>query len=114
MRSERGSSVSIRKIKKNDVVMVIAGEDHGKTGKVLQVFPASGRAIVEGLNLVRKHMRKSQDRPQGGITDKEAPVALSKLMLFCPACKKGMKIHRVREANKSVRKCRKCGHPFDA
>lgn len=105
--------MSIRKIRKNDVVEAIAGGSRGKTGKVLQVFPASGRAIVEGLNLVKKHTRKTQDRPQGGIVDKEAPIALSKLMLHCPACKKGVKIHRLTEAGKRVRKCRKCGHSFD-
>ena len=105
--------MSIRKIRKNDVVVVMAGGSRGKTGKVLQVLPASGRAVVEGLNLVRKHLRKTQERPQGGIADKEAPIALSKLMLHCPACKKGVKVSRTSEAGKSVRKCRKCGHSFD-
>jgi large subunit ribosomal protein L24 len=106
--------VSVKKIKKNDVVMVISGSNQGKTGKVLQVFPVSGRAVVEGVNLVRKHLRKTQERPQGGIADKEAPMALSKVMLHCPACKKGVKITRAKEAGKSIRKCRKCGHSFDA
>ena len=106
--------MSIRKIRKNDVVTVMSGAHQGKTGKVLQVFPASGRAIVEGVNLVRKHIRKSQEQPQGGIVDKESPLALCKLMLHCPSCKKGVKIGRAREAGKSIRKCKKCGHSFDA
>ena len=67
------------RIKRGDVVKVIAGEDTGKTGKVLQVLPDSGRALVEGLNFVKKHMRKTQDHPQGGVFEKEAPIHLSNL-----------------------------------
>ncbi len=65
------------RIKKGDTVEVIAGDDKGKSGKVLQVDPASGRVLVEGVNLVKKHMRKSQDNPQGGIVEREATVAIS-------------------------------------
>jgi len=68
-------------IKKGDIVTVIAGDDKGRTGKVLQVMPESGRALVEGVNLVKKHMRKTQDNPQGGIIEKEAPIAISNLKL---------------------------------
>jgi large subunit ribosomal protein L24 len=68
-----------QKIKKGDTVQVIAGEDRGKTGKVLQVLPETGRALVEGLNFVKKHMRKTQDNPQGGVFEKEAPIHLSNL-----------------------------------
>ena len=67
------------KIKKGDTVLVIAGDDNGKTGKVLQVLPETGRALVEGLNFVHKHMRKTQDNPQGGVFEKEAPIHLSNL-----------------------------------
>ena len=67
------------KIKKGDTVEAIAGDDKGKTGNVLQVLPESGRALVEGLNMVKKHMRKTQDNPQGGVFDKEAPIHLSNL-----------------------------------
>ena len=67
------------KIKKGDTVQVIAGDDNGKTGKVLQVLPETGRALVEGLNFVKKHMRKTQDNPQGGVFEKEAPIHLSNL-----------------------------------
>ncbi len=66
-------------IKKGDVVKVISGEDKGKSGKVLQVLPGTGRALVEGLNFVKKHMRKTQDNPQGGVFDKEAPIHISNL-----------------------------------
>lgn len=68
-----------QKIKKGDTVQVIAGDDKGNTGKVLQVLSGSERALVEGLNLVKKHMRKTQDNPQGGVFEKEAPIHLSNL-----------------------------------
>lgn len=64
-------------LRKGDVVKVITGADSGSTGKVLQVIPAKGRVLVEGVNFVKKHLRKSQDNPQGGIIEKEAPLALS-------------------------------------
>jgi len=67
------------KIKKGDTVQVIAGDDNGKSGKVLQVLPETGRALVEGLNFVKKHVRKTQDNPQGGVFEKEAPIHLSNL-----------------------------------
>ena len=66
-------------VKKNDIVEVISGDDAGKKGKVLQVLPTRGRAVVEGINVVKKHMRKTQENPNGGIVEKEAPLALSKL-----------------------------------
>ena len=66
------------RIKKGDMVEAIAGDDRGKSGKVLQVL-ADGRALVEGLNFVKKHMRKTQDNPQGGVFEKEAPIHLSNL-----------------------------------
>lgn len=68
-------------IKKGDVVVAISGDDAGtgKSGKVLQVLPEDQKALVEGLNLVKKHMKKTQDNPQGGIIDKEAPIHVSNL-----------------------------------
>ncbi len=71
-------------IKRGDIVMAITGEDADgkKTGKVLQVFPAQMRALVEGFNYVKKHLRKSQDNPKGGIVEKEAPIHVSNLKLY--------------------------------
>ncbi len=76
------------RIKKNDIVEALAGDDAGKTGKVLQVIPNKGVAIVEGLNMIKKCMRKSQDNPNGGIVEKEAPIMLSNLREAKPAGKK--------------------------
>jgi len=69
--------MSKAKIKKGDTVKVIAGDDKGKSGKVLQVLPESGRVLVEGINLAKKHMQKSEDNPQGGIIEREAAIAIS-------------------------------------
>ena len=66
-------------IKKGDTVIVIAGDDKGKSGKVLQILPHTGRALVEGVNFMKKHMRKTDDHPQGGVVDMEAPIAISNL-----------------------------------
>ena len=103
-------------IRRDDVVQVMSGSDAtaGKTGKVLQVLPAKGMAVVEGMNYVKKTIRKSQDNPQGGIVEKEGPVRISNLLLFCPRCKKGVRVSRARtEAGKPARRCRKCSHGFD-
>jgi large subunit ribosomal protein L24 len=67
------------RIKKGDLVKAICGDDKGKTGKVLQVLSGNQRALVEGLNFVKKHMRKTQDNPQGGVFDKEASIHISNL-----------------------------------
>lgn len=100
-------------IRKNDTVMAIAGVNKGRTGKALQIQPSSGRAIVEGLGLVKKALRKTQDNPQGGIVEKEAPIAISNLLLYCPSCKKGVRVSRGREGRERARLCRTCGHSFD-
>jgi len=70
-------------IKRGDLVTAISGDDAagGKTGKVLHVLPAKGRAVVEGMNFVKKHMRKTQDNPEGGIIEKEGSIAISNLRL---------------------------------
>ena len=101
-------------IRRNDIVVATRGRDKGKQGKVLQVIVGKCRAIVEGLNLVTKHLRKSQDNPKGGITQKEASIALANLMLYCPQCKKAVRVKRVAEGDKRVRKCKKCAHTFDS
>lgn len=66
-------------VKKGDNVVVIAGDDKGKSGKVLQINTQKGRAIVEGLNIAKKHMKKTEENPQGGVVEMEAPIAISNL-----------------------------------
>ena len=72
------------KIRKNDNVIIIAGNNKGKTGKVLKVFPKLNRAIVEGVNLRKRHTKANQKNPQGGIIEKEAPVNASNIMILDP------------------------------
>ncbi len=72
------------KITKNDNVMIIAGNDRGKTGKVLKVFPKKNRIIVEGINIRKRHTKPSQTNPQGGILEKEAPINASNVMILDP------------------------------
>ena len=72
------------RIRKNDNVRVIAGNSKGKEGRVLKVFPDTGRIIVEKVNLIKRHTRASKDVPQGGIIEKEGPINASNVMLVCP------------------------------
>jgi len=72
------------RIRKNDNVQVITGEAGGKTGKVIKVFPDKQKALVEGLNMVKRHTKPNRKNQQGGILQKEAPIPLSNLMLVCP------------------------------
>lgn len=106
--------MSVPRIKKGDTVAVITGVDVGKTGKVLQVIPAGNRVLVERLNLGKKTLRKTQDTPQGGVVEKEKPIALSNVLLYCPDCKKGVRTGRARDGEQRIRKCRACGHAFDS
>ncbi|PID80914.1 50S ribosomal protein L24 [bacterium DOLZORAL124_64_63] len=72
------------RIRKNDTVRVISGNDAGKEGKVLKVFPSKGRVIVEKVNMIKRHTKASKELPQGGIIEKEAPIEASNVMLVCP------------------------------
>ncbi|HVJ47526.1 50S ribosomal protein L24 [Desulfitobacterium sp.] len=96
-------------VKKGDLVMVMTGKDTGKKGKVLEVLPKKGRVIVEKINMVKRHTKPTQSMPQGGILEKEAPIASSNVMLFCPDCNSVTRVStQVTEAGK-VRVCKKCG-----
>jgi len=80
------------KIKKNDQVRVIAGKDKGKAGKVLCVLPRTKKAIVEGINFIKKHARKTQQDQQGGIVQRESPIDISNLMVICARCNKPTRV----------------------
>lgn len=99
----------MQKIKKNDVVHVLAGRDRGKSGKVFRVMAKDGKALVEGINYVKKHMRKTKENQQGGIVHKESPIDLSNLTLFCKTCNKPAHVgmHELADGTKS-RYCKKC------
>jgi large subunit ribosomal protein L24 len=101
-------------IKKNDTVLVISGDDRGKRGRVLTVDPKKNRLIVEGVNIIKKHMKPSRKYTQGGIIEKEAPINRSNAMLICPKCDKPTRIgNKVLENGKKVRLCKKCGEVIE-
>lgn len=97
-------------IRKNDMIQVITGKYKGKTGKVITVFPERGRALVEKLNMVKRHQRPTQKLPQGGIVEKEASLDLSNLMVYCTKCAKGVRAGvKIEKDGAKKRVCRKCG-----
>ncbi len=101
-------------IKKNDTVKVIAGKDKGKTGKVLRVVPKKGRAVVEKLNMVKRHLRPSEQARQGGILEREAPIEMSNLMLICTKCTDPTRVgYRVLDDACKVRYCKTCKEVID-
>jgi large subunit ribosomal protein L24 len=98
------------KIKKNDIVKVISGEDRGKTGKVLRVLPGKGRVIVEGIAVSKKHLRQNPQEQQGGIVTKERPIEASNVELYCPKCNAGTRAgYKQTPQGERTRYCRKCG-----
>jgi large subunit ribosomal protein L24 len=102
-------------IKKDDKVMVIAGKEKGKIGAVIKVDSDKGRAIVEKVNMVKRHSRPNQRVAQGGIIEKEAPIHLSNLMIVCGKCAEPTRIgKRILEDGSKVRVCKKCGEPMDS
>lgn len=95
-------------IKKNDQVIVIAGKDKGKTGKVMNVNNKTAKAAVEGLNVYKKSVKPSKKYPQGGIIDINSPIQISNLMVICPACKKAARIGVKNSGKEKRRICKKC------
>jgi len=96
------------KLRKEDLVQVIAGKDKGKQGKIVRIDQKKGRAIVEGVNMVKKAMKKRKQTDRGGIVEVEAAIEMSNLMIVCKKCgptRIGYKI----DGDKKTRVCRKCG-----
>jgi large subunit ribosomal protein L24 len=101
-------------VKKNDTVMVMAGKEKGKSGKVLRIFPDKGRVLVESVNVVKRHTRPTQANQDGGIIEKEAALAISNVMLVCAACSKPTRTGiRVLEDGSKARFCKKCNEIVD-
>jgi len=96
------------RLRKNDVVKVISGRDKGKSGRILRIEQDSMRALVEGLNMVKKAVKAKKQNQKGGITSVEAPLALAKLMIVCKKCGATRIGYRI-EGDKKLRVCRKCG-----
>ena len=96
-------------IKKGDNVFVNAGNDKGKTGKVLSVDPAKDRAVVEGINIVSKHTKPNSKQPQGGIIKQEAPIHISNLNLIDPKSQKPTRVGYKMDGDKKIRYAKKSG-----
>jgi large subunit ribosomal protein L24 len=102
------------KIKKGDTVMVISGNSKGKSGRVLDVLKEKNRAIVEGVNIIKKHSKPTQQNPDGGIIKKEAPIHLSNLMLVDPKTSEPTRVGRkFNDKDKLVRYSKKTGEVID-
>ncbi len=97
-------------IRKNDKVRVIAGNDRGKVGQVLKVFPGTDKIIVEKVNLIKRHTKRSQNVPQGGIIEKEGPIHVSNVQFICPKCGEATRTGRIILGDGSrARSCKTCG-----
>jgi large subunit ribosomal protein L24 len=105
--------MALRRVRKDDTVMVIAGRERGKTGKVLRLLPKDDRVVVERINLVKRHT-KPRGTQQGGIVEKEAPLHLSNVQPLCTRCDKPARVATKRlDDGRSVRVCRRCGEQRD-
>ncbi len=101
-------------VKREDTVQIIAGKDKGKRGKVQQVLPRDGKVVVEGLNMVKRHVRPRPTVRQAGIVQQEAPLQASNVMLVCTHCDKAIRVsHTFLDNVKKVRVCKSCKEVID-
>lgn len=103
----------MQKIKTNDQVVVLAGKDRGKKGKVTQVLPQDDLVVVEGVNAMHKHLKPNKRGDKGQRVDFFGPVKLSRVMLICPKCNKQVRVKINIEGEKKLRQCRKCQAMID-
>lgn len=96
------------KLKKGDKVMVLAGRDRGKTGEIDRMVPRAAKAVVSGVNLVKRHTKPSSKQPRGGILEITMPIAISKVAFICPNCKQPTRIGYQIKGKSKERICRKC------
>ena len=98
------------KIKKDDTVLVIAGKDKGKKGKVRFAYPEKDKIMIEGVNMIKKHAKAKPQVKQAGIIEREAPIAVSDVMLVCAKCNKPVRIgFKILQDGRKARVCRACG-----
>ena len=96
------------KILKGDKVKVLIGKDKGREGEVIKSFPKKSSVVVQGLNMFKKHVKPSQNRP-GSIVEKERPIYISKVILLCPECKKPTRVgYKIDKSGSKYRICKKC------
>ena len=100
-------------IKKGDTVVVLSGDDMGAEGEVLAVSPEEGKVLVKGVNIIHKHVKPRKQGDNGGIIDAEGAIYASNVAIYCPTCKKGVRVRHEIVDGKKVRVCAKCGRKFD-
>jgi large subunit ribosomal protein L24 len=106
--------MGLRRLRKDDTVMVIAGKERGKTGKVLRVLPEKNRVLIERINLVKRHIKPRGVQQPGGIQEKEASIHLSNVLPVCGKCNKPTRVGSRRLADgQAQRVCRRCGEALD-
>lgn len=96
------------KLKKNDQVIITSGKDKGKRGKIERLFDHGNRILLPGLNIFKRHLKKRDEKNQGGIIELSRPLPVGNVALICPSCHKPTRIGWKKEADKKVRICRKC------
>ena len=102
------------KLRREDTVQVIAGKDKGKRGKVQDILPKQDMVVVEGTNVIKRHVRPRPNVRQAGIVQQEAPFKSSKVMLVCPHCDRAVRVsHRFLEDDSKKRVCNSCGEVID-
>ncbi|HBR10529.1 50S ribosomal protein L24 [Candidatus Bipolaricaulota bacterium] len=102
----------MRKVKKGDRVRVIAGNDQGKEGKVLTIYPNEDRIIVDNINIITKHQRATQTMREPGIVKRPGKIHISNVLVICPECNVSTRIGFVFEEGEKMRKCKQCGEIF--
>ncbi|OGW36995.1 MAG: 50S ribosomal protein L24 [Nitrospirae bacterium GWD2_57_9] len=101
-------------IRKNDNVMVVAGKEKGKKGRVIAVYPGTNRLLIEKLNMIKRHTRPNQQLRQGGIVEKESPISVSNVRLICSKCEKPTNVSRQEQGEgPRVRVCKECNATID-
>ncbi|OLC15240.1 MAG: 50S ribosomal protein L24 [Candidatus Rokubacteria bacterium 13_1_40CM_69_27] len=101
-------------IRRGDTVAIIAGRERGKRGKVLRVLPEKSRVLVEKVNMVKRHQRPTQRLRQGGIIEREGPLALANVLLVCGRCDRPVRTGiNVLADGRKIRVCKRCGEPMD-
>ena len=104
----------MKRVKREDTVLVSKGKDRGRTGTVRIVIPKENRAIVGGINVMKRHMRPRGPQQPGGIIEREAPISLANVRPVCPSCNKPVRVgYRVLADGRKVRYCKKCDANFD-
>lgn len=104
----------MRRIKRNDTVLVIAGRERGRQGTVRQILTDRGRVIIQGINIIKRHQKPRSIQQPGSIVEREAPIHISNVMLLCKSCNRPVRVgFRTRPDGVKVRVCKRCGQDID-